>query len=70
MSPESSSIKPAKNEALLPYQTPDAISGEIDLSLLQESLRLTPWERMLANDDALNFAESLRMAMEKHHAKP
>ena len=32
---------------------------DIDLSLLEESLRLTPWERMLANDDALNFAESL-----------
>ncbi|MCJ7833593.1 MAG: hypothetical protein MUQ20_04320, partial [Deltaproteobacteria bacterium] len=38
---------------------------DIDLSLLEESLRLTPWERMLANDDALNFAQSLRNAMKR-----
>jgi hypothetical protein len=41
----------------------------IDLTLLEESLRLTPWERMLANDDALNFAESLRAAMKRRHAE-
>jgi hypothetical protein len=46
---------------------PDA--GEIDLSLLEDSLAKTPWERMQANDDALNFAESLRAAMEKRNAK-
>jgi hypothetical protein len=45
-------------------------AGDTDLSLLEESLRLTPWERMLANDDALNFADSLRAAMEKRHAEP
>ncbi len=44
-------------------------AGDIDLSLLEESLRLTPWARMLANDDALNFAESLRAAMERRHAE-
>ena len=44
-------------------------SGEIDLSLLHDSLAMTPWERMQANDDALNFAESLRAAMEKRNAK-
>jgi hypothetical protein len=38
--------------------------------LLRDSLAKTPWERMQANDDALNFAELLRTAMEKHHAKP
>ncbi len=42
----------------------------MDLSLLEESLLLTPKERMLANDDALNFAESLRAAMERSHAEP
>lgn len=42
---------------------------DIDLSLLEESLRLTTWERMLANDDALNFAESLRAAMKRRHAE-
>ncbi|MBI4763386.1 MAG: hypothetical protein HY787_02110 [Deltaproteobacteria bacterium] len=41
----------------------------IDLTLLEESLRLTPWERMLANDDALNFAETLRAAMKRRHAE-
>lgn len=44
-------------------------SGEIDLSLLKDSLAKTPWERMQANDDALNFAESLRVAMEQRNAK-
>jgi hypothetical protein len=44
--------------------------GDVDVSLLEESLRLSPWARMLANDDALNFAESLREAMEKRNAKP
>lgn len=50
---------------------PGAEAVDMDLSLLEESLRLTPWERMLANDDALNFADSLRAAMEKsRHAEP
>ena len=44
--------------------------SDIDLSLLKDSLAKTPWERMRANDDALNFAESLRAAMEKRNAKP
>ena len=47
-----------------------ATEAEIDLSLLEESLAMTPWERMQANDDALRFADSLRAAMEKRHAKP
>jgi hypothetical protein len=59
-------------EAAASYGSADrgAEAGDIDLSLLEESLRLTPWERMLANDDALNFAESLRVAMERRHAEP
>ena len=44
--------------------------SDIDLSLLKDSLAKTPWERMRANDDALNFAESLRAAMEKRNEKP
>jgi hypothetical protein len=43
---------------------------EFDMSLLLDSLAKTPWERMQANDDALNFAESLRTAMERRRAKP
>jgi hypothetical protein len=37
---------------------------------LKDSLAKTPWERMQANDDALNFGESLHAAMNKRHAKP
>lgn len=43
-------------------------SSEIDLSLLKDSLAKTPWERMQANDDALNFGESLRVAMARRRA--
>lgn len=43
--------------------------GDMDLSLLKDSLTKTPWERMQANDDALNYAEALRGAMEKRNAK-
>ena len=39
------------------------------IGLLKDSLAKTPWERMQANDDALNFAESLRAAMERRNAK-
>jgi hypothetical protein len=46
-----------------------ATDGDIDLPLLKDSLAKTPWERMQANDDALNFAELLRAAMEKRNAK-
>jgi len=42
---------------------------DFDLSLLEESLQLTPWERMLANDDALKFAESLHAGMNRQHAE-
>jgi hypothetical protein len=44
-------------------------AGEIDEWLLKDSLAKTPWERMQANDDALNFAESLRAAMKERRAK-
>ncbi len=65
-----------KNESVMKEASPGygpadqgAEDRDIDLSLLEESLRLTPWERMLANDDALNFAESLRAAMKRRHAE-
>jgi hypothetical protein len=56
----------ALQEVSTSYHSTDS---EIDLSLLRDSLAKTPWERMQANDDALNFAESLRIAMEKRRAK-
>lgn len=39
----------------------------IDLSLIDYCLSLTPWERLQANDAALNFAEELQEAMRRHH---
>ena len=62
----------AEEEMVLQEFSPNyrvATDGDIDLSLLKDSLAKTPWERMQANDDALNFAESLRAAMEKRNAK-
>jgi hypothetical protein len=65
-----------KNRNVLKETSPDYDPAEkgaedraIDLTLLEESLRLTPWDRMLANDDALNFAESLRAAMKRRNAE-
>jgi hypothetical protein len=46
-----------------------ATDGDVDLSLLLDNLAKTPWERMQANDDALNYSESLRVAMERRNAK-
>jgi hypothetical protein len=43
--------------------------GESDFSMLEDSLAMTPWERILANDDIVNFGDSLRAAMEKRNAK-
>ena len=57
----------------MPEPAPRCGSGSdegIDLSLLEDSLSKTPWERMQANDDALRFADSLRAAMENRNAKP
>jgi len=47
-----------------------ARDDDMDVSLLEDSLARTPWERMRANDDALRFADSLRAAMEKRNAEP
>jgi hypothetical protein len=61
-----------ENKGFVLEETPStcgAADDAIDLFLLKDSLAMTPWERMQANDDALNFAESLREAMEKRNAK-
>jgi hypothetical protein len=65
MSNDPDSSEDALKELSPTYLTRD----EIDIGLLEDSLSKTPWERMLANDDALNFAESLRAAMGKRDAK-
>ena len=66
------SDQPANDEMMLKETSPVyrvATENGIDLALLKDSLAKTPWERMQANDDALNFAESLRAAMERRNAK-
>jgi len=46
----------------------DPVTG-IDLSLIEENLKLTPWERILANDNTVNFCDMGRAAMQqRHHA--
>jgi len=71
MSNESGNSENALREVPPPYSTGSSITGGdgIDASLIAASLAMTPWERMLANDDALNFADSLRQAMLNRHAK-
>ena len=55
---------PSEDE-LRPETDPDT---GIDLSLIEENLKLTPWERILANDDTVNFCDMGRIAMQRHHA--
>ena len=60
------------NEEMVLMETSAAYvtdAEDIDLWLLKDSLAKTPWERMLANDDAANFGESLRTAMKERNAK-
>jgi hypothetical protein len=52
-------------ESSTAYGPPD---NSVDL-MLDDSLAMTPWERILANDDIINFGDSLRLAMEKRNAK-
>lgn len=47
-----------------------ALEDGVDLSLLAESLAMTVWERMLANDEALRFSDELRTAVLKSREKP
>ena len=48
---------------------PGAEDPGFDISLLEDSLAMTPLERMQANDDAVNFADSLQAAMRERDAK-
>ncbi|MBI3585465.1 MAG: hypothetical protein HY096_16140 [Nitrospinae bacterium] len=48
----------------------DAIEYGIDVTLLYESLSLTPTERLENNLNLLKAAEELRKAGERKHAKP
>lgn len=43
---------------------------DIDLSLLEDSLRLTPWERLVENDRALGLVRMLEEAGKRTHGAP
>jgi hypothetical protein len=60
------------NEEMILKETSTLVQSrpdESDFSMLEDSLAMTPWERILANDDIVNFGDSLRVAMEKRNAK-
>jgi hypothetical protein len=61
-----------RRESILKEASPLKQSGpgDGDFSMLEDSLVMTPWERILANDDIVNFGDSLRAAMQKRNAKP
>ena len=52
------------------YQVGMPDGGANNSSMLDDSLAMSPWERILANDDIVNFGDSLSLAMEKRNAKP
>ena len=70
---KASPLEPAVRRQRLDTDTapPDDVASDdgIDISLLEESLTKTVWERMLANDDALRLADLLQTAMLKTRAK-
>jgi hypothetical protein len=65
MSKDQDIANSALKEAAPNYRTnPDMPEA----SMLDDSLAMTPWERIQANDDMMNFGEMLRTAMEKRNA--
>jgi hypothetical protein len=44
-------------------------ASDAESAMLEDSLAMTPWERILANDDMMNFGEMLRAAMERRNAE-
>ena len=72
MPEDSSSPAPNSEPKLLPEDFDLALlepdvdpETGIDLSLIRLNLQLTPWERIVANNDAINFGDTLRAALEK-----
>ena len=59
------------NDSVLKEAAPQYRTGTelAEPSMLDDSLAMTPWERILANDDMVNFGDSLRAAMEKRNAE-
>jgi hypothetical protein len=44
-----------------------AYAAGIDMSLIEENLKLSPWERLLANDRALALARTLQQGKTVNH---
>jgi hypothetical protein len=51
------------------YRVDPVEFAQSDTIHLDDSLAMTPWERILANDDMVNFGDTLRAAMEKRNAE-
>jgi hypothetical protein len=60
--------KPAQPMTLQPSAWQVAEEYGFDMSLVEDNLRLTPWERIRRHSRALAMALTLRQAMEKRHA--
>jgi hypothetical protein len=54
---------------VLQEASPGDITSEadIDISLLEDSLRLTPWQRLIENDRALALVRMLEQAKIREH---
>ena len=52
------------NETATSYKVEDA---DIDVSLLEDSLRLSPWQRLVENDRALGLVRMLERAGTQTH---
>lgn len=65
VNPNTSELKEASPSCRINRPAPEYSN----LAHLDDSLAMTPWERILANDDMVNFGDSLRAAMEKRHAE-
>jgi len=61
--PRAAESEPRLAVPVAPSACREGADHAIDVSLLEDSLSKTPWERMQANDDALRFADSLQAAI-------
>ena len=44
-----------------------AHAAGVDMSIIEENLKLSPWERLLANDRALALGRALQQGRTMHH---
>ena len=65
------SNQPGKNEDAFRENPTIYVTGkaDIDLSLLEDSLRLTPWQRLVENDRVLALVRMLEQATIRNDGK-